>query len=498
LDSTGGTIAQRHGIRLFSKTGFRASLRAAHDLGPNTMQLTLSHTQKGAAELGWTNDACVPFVVLRQIRRWCEPERKNESVGFARFRPWGPTSSVKSNRCCVGSPRRGHLSSLFASCTFLSTFHCRRVCERARERAHEEFPNIVMAGRLVAAFENEEAPLRTIQDILLRSSPSSSSSSSSSSSRKAALRILRKRIGPDGWLPLHYAVASDRHHQPQPQPHRVAQQQQQQLEVVRLLANGWDRALYEGTTTGGSLPLHVAVLHGAPWEVVRYLVDRAPDTLHVQDLRGRLPLHVAVEAPLAPGGVVELLASRGGPRALLSRNPEGCLPLHVAAASRRNALPAIVQCLAELGPRALESRDNTGSLPLHRAAAAAASSPTNGSPATVELLIDRHPQALLEARNDGRLPLHVAAQRASSLDVVQCLVEGCAAGLQIKDSRGWLPLHVAAKRGSWKVVQFLARHCPPSLREKNEDGFLPLHVAARHAPLNVVYSLLTMCPQALR
>jgi Ankyrin repeats (3 copies) len=161
-------------------------------------------------------------------------------------------------------------------------------------------------NRLLAALQNEEQPREVIHNIL------------HSASRKTSLRLLRERVGPDGWLPLHYAVASN---------NSRADAQQQQLDVVRLLTEGWDFALYEKTQTDGGVPLHLAVQHKSPVEVVHYLVDRRPDTLHIRDKRGRIPLHIAVEDSRASVGVVELLVRKGGPRALLARNLEGGLPL---------------------------------------------------------------------------------------------------------------------------------------------------------------------------
>jgi hypothetical protein len=198
-----------------------------------------------------------------------------------------------------------------------------------------------------------------------------------------------------------------------------------------------------GTGTGGSLPIHVAVEHGASLTVVRFLVDACPESLQDESPPpaatghrlawsdfwrpgSRAPFkkgqaRVAAAAPfrrhsglLAPRR--RRIRRRGPaprghvcPAALLSKTNDGsAVPLHCAAAAAApNPSLEVVRILANACPRALTIKDDRRWLPLHCAVAAAAA-PSSAAAEVVGLLADMQPEGLLERTDRGWTPLHLA------------------------------------------------------------------------------------------
>ncbi|GHP12325.1 hypothetical protein PPROV_001105300 [Pycnococcus provasolii] len=68
-----------------------------------------------------------------------------------------------------------------------------------------------------------------------------------------------------GWFPLHWAAYN-----------------KAPLDVVRYLVEKYPDSVREKTGSGGSLPLHMAAAHDAPLDVVRYLVEQYPQGVHVR------------------------------------------------------------------------------------------------------------------------------------------------------------------------------------------------------------------------
>jgi ankyrin repeat protein len=214
-----------------------------------------------------------------------------------------------------------------------------------------------------------------------------------------------------GRLPLHVAAGSDR----------------ATLDPVRLVADAYPEAL-STRCGGGWLPLHLAAAcrGGADPSVIRFLASMGPPTalLDKANYQGLTPLHLAVRS----GSQVEVIRClvEAAPQGLAERGTnDGRLPLHVAA---QRAAPSwsspleVIQYLVEEHPDALATKDDGGCLPAHVAAEL-------GSMEVVTCLVGRRPQVLRERTNDGFLPLHIAAIHAP-LDVVFYLVTMCPMSLE--------------------------------------------------------------------
>jgi ankyrin repeat protein len=119
-----------------------------------------------------------------------------------------------------------------------------------------------------------------------------------------------------GTAPLHYAA---RH------PHVTP--------TLRLLVERCPDALNRTGTGPSILPLQIAVGSRSPsLDVVKFLVERSPETLLRKDSDGSVPLHTAVSATTCLFELVRYLVDRM-PASVQVRDGDGLLPFEVAAAS---------------------------------------------------------------------------------------------------------------------------------------------------------------------
>jgi len=95
-------------------------------------------------------------------------------------------------------------------------------------------------------------------------------------------------------------------------------------------------------------PLHLAILHKAPVEVVLTLAKAAPQACHARDGEGRLPLHCALLCG-SPAPLVQGLISLW-PESCLEKDRSGISPLQIARAQfhgRRDG-ELVVQAVREV------------------------------------------------------------------------------------------------------------------------------------------------------
>jgi ankyrin repeat protein len=140
------------------------------------------------------------------------------------------------------------------------------------------------------------------------------------------------------------------------------------LEIIEFLVNQ-NPELVSARDEDGSAPLHVACATSARLEIVRYLVECAPEALRVaRATDGSYPIHVALEygASLV---VIDLLLHNQDPYTTGLTNNASETPLHVAC--RCGASFEIVQSVVNRSGDAVKSVTSEGDLPLFLACGAA-------------------------------------------------------------------------------------------------------------------------------
>jgi ankyrin repeat protein len=82
-------------------------------------------------------------------------------------------------------------------------------------------------------------------------------------------------------------------------------------------------------------------------------------------------------------------------------------------------------------------------------------------------------KALIDAAKDGDIEM---VKKVLRLNI----------STEIRDDRGWTPLHVAASSGRLEVVKFLVKEAGADVEAKGNGQMTPLLVAARYGPLKMV------------
>jgi ankyrin repeat protein len=142
------------------------------------------------------------------------------------------------------------------------------------------------------------------------------------------------------------------------------------LEIIAFLVDQNPRSL-SARNQGGELPLHVACVTSANPDIVRFLVDQAPQSIFLpRTADGAYSLHVALERGASSDSeVIKMLLERHDPVTIMLRNNVGETPLHVAC---RCGVPfAIVQSLVHHYKASALVVTPQGNLPLFLACASA-------------------------------------------------------------------------------------------------------------------------------
>jgi ankyrin repeat protein len=215
------------------------------------------------------------------------------------------------------------------------------------------------------------------------------------------------------------------------------------LGAVTYVANRWEGAL-QAQDQWGRVPLHYAAADGSQEDepnrdcvdIVRFLVEKCPETALVADHKGKIPLHIA-------------------------------------AACRGEA--ELVDFLLQASPESARIKDNKGFLPLHCAA-----SEWEGVE-KARRLVEHWPDSIRERTNEGWLPLHEATH-AGSLPCVNYFCETWPGAVNEPSHHGWLPIHSAlvcndAEQSTLAMAGFLIGNNPDMLTRATDEGYLPLHVA---------------------
>lgn len=254
------------------------------------------------------------------------------------------------------------------------------------------------------------------------------------------------------------------------------------------------------------MPLLCALENKASVEVVRFLVEKDPECLHLEQYKlGKTPLHVAASNG-ADVSVVQYLLSKK-PETIAEKDAWGKTPLACACAAATDTndgneegeycvetnTAAVLEVLMD--PARIVEPDRGGMLPLHIACAAGASIEN------IELLMDEYPDAIRVPDNNGRYPLHAACSKTTvSEELLEMLVTAYPDALRTFDKMGAVPLHIAIQRkASSEAILYLIQVEQGAVRTREASTRMyPLHLACRYgADMTILEKLIEIYPVAI-
>ena len=262
------------------------------------------------------------------------------------------------------------------------------------------------------------------------------------------------------------------------------------VEVIQLLVESYEKSLKLSTISG--LPLHIALEYKASNDVIRYLINACPKSVHTRvgddviDNEDKDGVNFAANVvdPVAAANIDVVVAPI-----------RHSLPLHYAFNNRNISLDIIKLLRADLYANELSNR---GELPLHLAC-------SYGVPFKVtKYLFDSFPEGATKWNPDGYLCLHLACGVSShSYSVIKMLLDYRPEAIKVLDTdKGCLPLHLACEASSHdiNVIKLLLDYFPEAIKVKDKDGHLPLHLACKAYShnLDVIKLLYEAYPDAIK
>lgn len=183
------------------------------------------------------------------------------------------------------------------------------------------------------------------------------------------------------------------------------------------------------------------------------------------------------------------------PRMANAKDNEGDLPLHYAA--RYSESTEMIQFLLQANPSATKVKGEGNLVPLHNALF----NESNRRVHIVKCLLDADPSAAKVVNSDGDTSFHIALDQECNADIIDQLIKAFPEGLLTPNDIGYLPLHAACFTKdvprTKENVDLLLSAKPEAAQCPSVSGHLPAHIAAEHSIQEVLHSLLNVFPQAI-
>ena len=243
--------------------------------------------------------------------------------------------------------------------------------------------------------------------------------------------------------------------------------------TLRKCLKGCDAAIFHDTSAGGA-PIHYAIQHHVPFDVMRWLVKKDTDALSMTTPgQQQVPLHIAC-ANGTDFDTIAFLTFKCG-AAALRVDANGRTPLHIYCNDASKPNLKIIEDLTEVGPDACAVVAD-GETPLLIAL-------RRGFPHDIvrDLLVSQ-PKAAQIANKVGMLPLHIAISSGVDIEIVRDLIKAYGDSVSMKEPRGGnLPVHLAVQQKCTDMDLYLqlARKYPEGLEEENDIGLTPHELAKK-------------------
>jgi ankyrin repeat protein len=246
-----------------------------------------------------------------------------------------------------------------------------------------------------------------------------------------------------------------------------------------------DRRRARQTSSDDFLPLHLALYHQAPYDLLDTLIDAYPPALKVRDPNNNLPIHIASKDEGCLLTIIKLLV-KWWPESLLEKDPMyDDLPVQMTL---RHHLPkeATFHYL-DVMPETVGVRDQDNSTLLHMCL-------RYGSHVDLfNRVLKAEPAAVKVVSSKGDLPIHRACLFNASLDMITQLVDMYPESLRVVDHLKNLPIHLyymrlRGTRPSEEAMHMFLEAFPQSVNIRNSLGHTPFQILETYAEMLESYT----------
>eukprot|EP00525_Craspedostauros_australis_P010344 CAMPEP_0198134538 /NCGR_PEP_ID=MMETSP1442-20131203/60129_1 /TAXON_ID= /ORGANISM="Craspedostauros australis, Strain CCMP3328" /LENGTH=287 /DNA_ID=CAMNT_0043795683 /DNA_START=243 /DNA_END=1107 /DNA_ORIENTATION=+ len=197
------------------------------------------------------------------------------------------------------------------------------------------------------------------------------------------------------------------------------------------------QGLFEGIKDSSVLPLHEALVGGAPFAIVAAILNAYPDAINAKESSyKRLPLHCACRKN-AILQVVDILLKSDSDAALIADNL-GRLPIHYALSNGAN--DQVIDALLKAQPNSARG-------------------------------FDKHNSIINSCLPTNDTAVHYALSNGANDQVIDALLKAQPNSARGFDKRGWTPLHVACGVGaSTHVIRSILSCYPEAVIMRTQKG----------------------------
>ena len=257
------------------------------------------------------------------------------------------------------------------------------------------------------------------------------------------------------------------------------------IEVLRTLLQVAPELPYIEFSDGRTV-LHLAACSSVSVEIMEYLLEVNFEAMNRQDSLGNLPVHCAVKH-FAPYEVISSLMNHRRTHHGFTTVVNNSLQtlVHIACSCNPSVIDKIQGRFYDKEP--LMMKDNNGNLPLHIACSNFLFAQVIPGSYMVRRFIRCYREALQIPNNDGNLPLHIACkthqQKGTTLSLLDTKSHEYAFpdAAMVKNKDGKLPLHLACEvNANIFIIESLLSCYPEAALVQDNDGNLPIHLYCIH------------------
>lgn len=254
----------------------------------------------------------------------------------------------------------------------------------------------------------------------------------------------------------------------------------------------WQKLLREPSVNClrcGDYPIHVALTHRPPDEVITAILSAFPEGAKKKDHAGYLPLWLSIDRKLSDVLIITLLEIH--PEAAQKQTKNGGLPLHQVIEDGFSC-EVIISTLHAF-PMAANKQDHAGQYPLNIAIEKRCSDKV-----ILKILNANTDAAMSELTHIGDLPLHQAIKKGYSEEVIISILHAFPKAAEELDHTGSTPLLSSIKQKCPDSIIFALLEANPCATRKLDDD-VPLHQAIKmNYSEEVLLAILREYPEACK